>query len=386
MKRSRFLPYSRQCIEADDIAAVSRALRHDFLTTGPAVGRFEKRFARYVGAPHAVAVSSGTAALHAAYFAAGIGPGDEVLVPAITFVATANAAVYLGATPRFVDVDPETGNMDPKAAAASITRRTRAILPVDFAGNPCGIDAFRAIARRHRLVLIEDAAHALGARDRRRPIGSLADFTTFSFHPVKHMTTGEGGMVTTSDAAAAARMRQFRHHGITKDPAQLEVNEGPWYHEMQDLGFNYRITDFQCALGLSQLGKVERFIRRRREIAAAYTEAFSRMEAVATPIEEPGRRHVYHVYPLRLRLRLLKRTRRQIVEDLHRAGIGVQVLYIPVPWQPYYRRRFKTRKGQFPGAEAFYESEVSLPIFPQMTASDIRRVVREVERAIANRS
>jgi UDP-4-amino-4,6-dideoxy-N-acetyl-beta-L-altrosamine transaminase len=382
MSPRRVLPYSRQNILPDDLRAVVRILKGDWLTTGPSVAEFERKFAAYVGAKHAVAVSSGTAALHAACFAAGVGPGDEVVVPATTFVATANAAVYLGATPRFADVDPETGLMDPEAAEGAVTRKTRAIIPVDFAGHPADLDAFRRIARRHRLVLIDDAAHALGAAWRGDRIGSLADFTTFSFHPVKHITTGEGGMITTDDGEAATRMRMFRHHGIMRDPQRLSADEGPWYHEMQVLGFNYRITDFQCALGISQLAKVERFIKARRDIARRYTEAFNGMDGVRTPQERKGARHVYHIYPLRLALERLKRSRREIFEEFRKAGLGVQVLYIPVPWQPFYRKNFGTRRGQFPGAERFYESEISLPIFPQMRNADVARVIRTVRSVI----
>jgi perosamine synthetase len=379
MTSRRILPYSRQNVESDDLRAVARALRSDWLTTGPRVAEFERKFAAYVGAKHAVAVSSGTAALHAAYFAAGIGPGDEVIVPAVTFVATANAAVYLGAVPKFADVDDETGLMSPAAAEAAITRRTRAIVPVDFAGHPADLDGFRRLARRKSLVLVEDAAHALGARLGRRKIGSIADFTTFSFHPVKHITTGEGGMITTSDADAARRMRMFRHHGITRDQELLSVDEGPWYHEMQVLGYNYRITDFQCALGISQLAKAERFIQARRAIASRYSRAFQEVEDLETPGQRPGARHVYHVYPVRVD----PKRRRTIFEALRRGGLGVQVLYIPVPWQPFYRNRYGTRRGQFPGAERFYRSEISLPIFPQMSGVDLDRVIRTVKRALA---
>jgi dTDP-4-amino-4,6-dideoxygalactose transaminase len=326
-----------------------------------------------------VAVSSGTAALHAAYFAAGIGPGDEVVVPAVTFVATANAAVYLGATPRFADVDAESGLMSPAAAEAAITPRTRAIVPVDFAGHPADLDGFRELARRKGLVLIEDAAHALGARLGGGRIGSISDFTTFSFHPVKHITTGEGGMITTDDAEAARKMRMFRHHGITRDLEQMGMDEGPWYHEMQVLGYNYRITDFQCALGISQLAKVERFIQARRKIAGRYTSAFQKVGGLGTPVERDGARHVYHVYPLRVPAE----RRRSVFESLRKEGLGVQVLYIPVPWQPFYRDRFETKRGEFPGAERFYSSEISLPIFPQMTAADVTRVVKAVRRLVS---
>lgn len=376
------LPYSRQSIGPDDAREVLRTLRSDWITQGPAVGEFEERFADYVGAKHAVAVSSGTAALHAACFAAGLGPGDEAVVPPLTFVATANAVLYQGATPIFCDVDPETATLDPRALEGCLTPRTKAVLPVDFAGHPCNLSPILKLARAKGLVVIEDAAHALGAEYRGKRVGGLSDLTIFSFHPVKHITTGEGGMITTSDDGLARRLRLFRTHGITKDPVEMERNEGAWYYEMQSLGFNYRITDIQCSLGNAQLRKLDSFIHARRLRAKEYDRALFGLEGVATPAVRDWARHSYHLYPVRLRLDRLKRTRRQVFDALRQDGIGVQVHYIPVHLQPYYRKRFGVGPGLCPNAEAFYESELSLPLFPQMKSSDVRRVTVALKEAM----
>lgn len=372
--RTRPLPYSCQWIQPDDVREVVRVLRSDWITQGPTVREFEERFAVHAGARHAVSFSSGTAALHGCCVAAGLGPGDEAIVPPLTFVATANAVLYAGATPRFCDVDPETATLDPKAFEAAVTKKTKAVLPVDYAGHPCDMPAILRTARRKGLVVIEDAAHALGARCRGKRVGSMADMTVFSFHPVKHITTGEGGMVTTNDAALARRLRRFASHGITKDPAELEKNEGPWYYEMQELGYNYRITDFQCALGLSQLKKADSFVRARRALAAQYDRLLKKeVPEVSGAVERPWARHSYHLYPIRLKPGT--RPRRAVVEELRARGIGVQVHYIPVHLQPYYRRRFGTGPGLCPNAEAFYDAEISLPLFPRMGGKDVLRVV-----------
>ncbi|HEX7900452.1 MAG TPA: UDP-4-amino-4,6-dideoxy-N-acetyl-beta-L-altrosamine transaminase [Planctomycetota bacterium] len=374
------LPYSTQSIDADDVGEVARTLRSAWITQGPAVGLFEEAFARHAGARHAVAFSSGTAALHACGFAAGLGPGDEAVVPPITFVATANAVLYAGATPRFCDVEADTALIDPKALEAAVTRRTKAVLPVDFAGHPCDLAAIRRVARKHGLVVIEDAAHALGARYRGRRVGGLADLTVFSFHPVKHITTGEGGMVTTDDDAFRRRLLLFRGHGITKDPAEMSRNEGPWYYEMRELGYNYRITDFQCALGHSQLKKADGFVKTRRRRAALYDELLRDVPGVAAAVQRPWAEHSYHLYPVRVRPG--GPSRRAVFDALRAAGLGVQVHYIPVHLQPYYQKRLRTRRGLCPRAEAFYDAEISLPLFPRMTEADVRRVVRTLKGAL----
>jgi len=379
--RQAMLPYARQWLEEDDLAAVLQVLRSDWLTTGPQVAAFEQDFAEFVGAREAVAVSSGTAALHAAMDAAGIGPGDEVIVPAMTFVATANAAVFQGGTPVFADVQPDTLLIDPDSVAAKITPRTRAIVAVDYAGQPCDYEALSALARRHDLLLIDDACHALGAMDRERKIGALADLTAFSFHPAKHLTTGEGGMITTDDPELAARMRCFRNHGITAD-LQQRARQGTWYYEMAELGYNYRLTDFQCALGRSQLRRLPGWLDRRREIAGAYDAAFAGMPAVRPLTVRPDVYHAYHLYVIRFDLQRLSVSRDEIFRALRDEGIGVNVHYLPVPMQPFYQKTFDTRPDQCPEAFAAAKDILSLPIFPRMADKDAEEVIFACRKVI----
>ncbi|MBN2397759.1 MAG: UDP-4-amino-4,6-dideoxy-N-acetyl-beta-L-altrosamine transaminase [Deltaproteobacteria bacterium] len=372
------IPYGHQCIDEDDIAAVVEVLRSDWLTTGPRVSEFEGVFADFIGSREAVAVSSGTAALHAAMYALKIGPGDEVIVPPMTFAATANCVVFQGATPVFVDVDPGTLLIDPSQVEAKITPRTKAVIAVDYAGQPCDYDALRSIAKRNGIALVADACHALGAAYNGRPVGSLADLTVFSFHPVKHITTGEGGMVTTESSPFADRMRAFRNHGITTDHHQRE-EQGSWFYEMVDLGYNYRLTDLQCALGLSQLRKSSGWLKRRREIAERYDTAFAH-----TPAVEPLRvrndvLHAYHLYVVRCDPGELQAGRDEIFTALHSAGIGANVHYMPVHLHPFYRERFKTAPGLCPVAEEAYERIISLPIFPGMSSRDVDAVIEAVE-------
>ena len=339
--RQGMLPYARQSLDEDDINAVLEVLRSDWLTTGPLVAAFEQDFAAVVGARQAVAVSSGTAALHAAMHAAGIGPGDEVIVPAMTFVATANAVIFQGGTPVFADVDPWTLLISPEEVEKKITPRTRAVVTVDYAGQPCDYEALGDIARRCGVLLIDDACHALGAMHQGRKIGGLTDLTAFSFHPAKHITTGEGGMITTDDPELAARMRGFRNHGITAD-LQQRARQGTWYYEMADLGYNYRLTDFQCALGRSQLRQLPGWVERRREIAGAYDAAFAGMPAVRPLTVRPDVYHAYHLYVIRLDLKRLSVSRDNIFRALRAEGIGVNVHYLPVPLHPFYRETFAT--------------------------------------------
>jgi perosamine synthetase len=366
------LPYGRQSIDEDDVQAVVEVLRSDWITTGPAVEAFEAEVARCAGAGEAVAVSSGTAALHAAMHAAGIGPGDEVIVPAMTFVATANAVVFQGGTPVFADVRPETLLVDPASVEARIGPRTRAVVTVDYAGQPCDYDELRLLARKRGLVLIADACHSLGAEYRGRRVGSLADLTAFSFHPVKPITTGEGGMVVTDDRRLAARMRAFRNHGISTGPRQ-RLREGTWRCEMEDLGYNYRLTDFQCALGLRQLRKLPAFLERRRVLARLYAEALRGV----TPLRSlPDRTHAYHLCVVRC-----EGSRGELHSSLARAGIAAAVHYLPVHLHPYYRRRFKTGPGLCPAAEEAYERILTLPLFPSMRDEDVEQVAGVVRRA-----
>jgi len=370
------IPYGRQWIEDDDVAAVEAVLRSDWLTTGPNVERFERAFAAAVGAREAVAVSNGTAALHTAMHALAIGPGDEVVVPAMTFAATANAVVYQGGTPVFADVDSETLLLDPEAAAARVTSRTKAIAAVDYAGQPCDYRPLRTLAERHGLRLVDDACHALGGRDGDQTVGTLADLNTFSLHPVKPITSGEGGVITTADPELARRMRVFRNHGITTDHRQREA-EGSWFYEMVELGFNYRLTDFQCALGESQLRKLPAWVARRRAIARRYDEAFAGNGLFAPLAVRPGVTHAHHLYVVQLRLERLRAGagRREVFAALRSAGIGVNVHYVPVHLHPYYRKRFGTGPGLCPRAEAAYERILTLPLFARMTDEQVATVI-----------
>ena len=379
------LPYGRQCVDEEDIQAVAAVLRSAWLTTGPKVQEFEEAFAAKVGARHAVTVSSGTAALHAAAYALGIGPGDAVIVPAMTFAATANCVVYQGGTPVFADVSKETLLLDADRVEAAITPRTKAVIAVDYAGQPSDYDQLRALAARRRIRLVADACHALGGAYKGRPVGALADLNTFSLHPVKPITTGEGGVITTNDAALAQRMRVFRNHGVTSDHRQRAA-AGGWFYEMVDLGYNYRLTDLQCALGLSQLKKLEQWVARRQDIAGRYDAAFAALNAVQPLAVRPDALHAYHLYVITLNLDRLRVKREAVFAALRAEGIGVNVHYIPVHLHPFYQKRFGTGPGLCPVAEAAYERIVSLPIFPAMTdgdAADVIAAVRKVVKAYA---
>lgn len=377
--RDRMLPYGRQDVTEADIQAVVEVLRGDWLTNGPTVARFEEAFAERVGARFAVALSSGTAALHAATAVAGLGPGDEVILSPLTFLASANCLLYCGATPVFADIDPATLNLDPTSVEGKLSPRTKAILPVHFAGLPCDMDTLHALARPRDLVVIEDAAHALGAEYQGRPIGSLSPLTTFSFHPVKHITTGEGGMVTTNDVELCARLRRFRNHGIERE---VRHRQKTWRQDMVALGFNYRLTDIQSALGLSQLRRLEASLKRRQEIAMLYHQAFANMPEVTVAPTRPGTRHAWHIYPLRLNPDRLREDRETIFQALRAENIGVSVHYLPVHLHPYYRGRFGTGRGLFPAAEAAADLLLTLPLFPQMAEADVVDVLVAVERVI----
>jgi perosamine synthetase len=364
------IPYGRQTIDVEDGRAVAEVLQSDWLTTGPAVEQFEQAIAEFTGARYAVAVSSGTAALHAAVHALAIGPGDEVIVPPMTFAATANAVVFEGGTPVFADVDPRTLLLDPAAVGRKITPRTRAIIPVDYAGQPCDYDCLRAIADRHSLALIADACHSLGAQYKGRRSGTLADMTAFSFHPVKHITTGEGGMITTDDASLAEHLRRFRNHGISSDHRQ-RAESGSWAYEMEDLGYNYRLSDMQCALGTSQLQKLPGWLARRRRIAAAYDAAVASTAWEPLAVR-PDACHAWHLYVVQTPP---ETDRGRAYAALRAAGIGVNVHYIPVHLHPFYRRRFGTGPGLCPRAEQAYERLLSLPMYPAMRDAEVEQVI-----------
>ena len=372
------LPYGRQWIDESDIQAVVKVLRSDWLTTGPMVEAFEKSIAEFVGAKHAVALSSGTAALHAAMYAAGISKGDQVLVPPMTFVATANSVVFQGGTPSFVDVESDTLLADPAKIEEKITSSTKAMAVVDYAGQPCDYDSLRDISKRKHLILVEDACHALGAKYNDAKVGSLADLTVFSFHPVKHITTGEGGMVVTDNAEFAEKMRRFRNHGIATDYRQ-RAEKGTWFYEMLDLGYNYRLTDIQCALGLSQLQKLPNWILRRQEIAKRYDAVFNDNPYVKPLKTKSTAFHAYHLYVVQLSLEKLKVTKNEIFAFLRNAGIGVNVHYVPVHLHPYYRENYGTCLGMCPIAEAAYERILSLPIFPGMNDDDVSKVIAAID-------
>lgn len=381
MSAAPFLPYGRHTVDEDDVRAVAEALRSDWLTTGPAVEGFERDLAAATGAAHAVAVNSGTAALHAAYAALGVGPGDEVIVPPLTFAATANAAMFLGARPVFADIDPATLLLDPGAAEAKVTARTKAIVGVDYAGQPCDWDALRGVAERHGLALVADACHALGGASRGRPVGSLADLSCFSFHPVKAITTGEGGAITTSDPALAERMRRFRNHAIGADHRR-RAEGNTWYYEVEGLGFNYRLSDVQAALGRSQLRKLPRFIARRRELAERYAKALAGIPAVDPLGVAEGVAHAYHLYVVALDLARLSVDRGRVFRELRAAGIGVNVHYVPVHLHPYHRAALGTGPGLCPVAEGAYERILSLPMFPAMHDDDVHRVAEVLDTVV----
>jgi perosamine synthetase len=384
--RGTLLPYSRPAIGEDDIEAVVDVLRSDWLTTGPKVEEFEEAFAARVGAKYAVSFSSGTAALHGAAFAAGLKPGDEAITSPMTFAATANCVLYQGATPVFADVSADTLNLDPEKIAERITPRTKAILPVDYAGHPADLDAILDLSARHELIVIEDACHALGAeyRDaeyRKRRTGSIAHMTVFSFHPVKHLATGEGGMVTTDRADYAEALRQFRNHGISIDARHRQA-EGQWHYEMVLLGFNYRLSDIACALGLSQLRKLEANLLRRREIALRYAVSFRELAEITLPAVRAGVQPAWHLYPIRLNLESLNSDRGKVFRALRAENIGVNVHYIPVHRHPYYRQRFGYRGGEYPTAENAYERLISLPMFHGMTDQDVEDVIGAVRKVL----
>ena len=373
----RTIPYGRQWIGDDDIAAVVEVLRSDFLTTGPAVDAFERRLEAATGARRAVAVNSGTAALHAMYFAAGLGRRDEVITTPLTFAATANAALYLGATVRFVDVLPDTGNIDPAAVMSAIGPKTRLVVAVDYTGHPADYESLNAVTEAAGVALLADAAHSLGATYGGRPVGTLAAATAFSFHPVKPITTAEGGAVVTADGLLADRVARFRTHGITRDSAEMEVGEGPWHYEQHDLGFNYRLTDLQAALGTSQLGKLSTFVARRREIAARYLEEWADLGGLTLPTVRELVEPAWHLFVIRV---AEGSQRRPFFDRLRELGLGVQVHYIPVHYHPYYRG-LGFERGSCPVAEDFAARAVSVPIFPLMTDAEVSQVIDSVRTA-----
>ena len=371
------IPYGRQTIEEDDIQAVVDVLRSDYLTTGPKIAEFEKMVADYVGAKYAVAISNGTSALHAACFAAGIQAGDEVITTPLTFAASANCVLYCGGTPVFADVNPKTYNIDPEDIRRKITDKTKAIIAVHLAGQPCDMDEIHKIAKEHDLLVIEDGAHALGSVYKGKKVGTLSDMTTFSFHPVKPITTGEGGMIVTDNEELYQKMMLFRSHGITRDENLMTRNDDPWFYQQLDLGYNYRITDIQCALGCSQMKKLDRFLARRKEIVARYNEAFADCENIITPYQLPETESGWHLYIVQVK----NCDRKKVFESLREQGIAVNVHYIPVYLHPYYQEH-GYKDVHCKNAEEVYSHIISLPLYPTLTVEEQEYVIETLKHVI----
>lgn len=373
MKR-KFLPYFRPSIGKAEIEEVVDTLDSGWLTMGPKTLEFEGLVAEYTGAKHAIAVNSCTAALHLSLIALGIGKGDEVITTPFTFAATGNVIIHAGARPVFVDIDRATYNIDSEKVERAITKRTRAIMPVHYAGQACDIRTINRVAEKHHLFTIEDAAHAIGAEYEGKKIGTFADATCFSFYVTKNMTTGEGGAITTDNDTLADKLRILRLHGISRDAWKRYTSAGDWYYEIEECGWKYNMTDMQAALGIQQIKRLDEFIAIRREYAQIYTEELSKISGVITPYEMPNTKHVYHLYPILLS----SYDRKKFIEQMRERNIGCSVHFIPLHLHPFYRRTFKFRKGDFPDSEWVYEREVSLPLYPNMTKRDLRYVINAV--------
>ncbi|MBI4874397.1 MAG: DegT/DnrJ/EryC1/StrS aminotransferase family protein [Acidobacteria bacterium] len=380
--RSAFLPYCLPYIGEEEIQEVVDSLRSGWITSGPKVQRFEQDFAGYAGCRHAIAVSSCTAALHVSLAALGVGPGDEVVVPTLTFCATANVVVHLGATPVLVDVD-QHGHLTAEAAERALTPRTRAILPVHYAGQACDLDALRELASRRGVALVEDAAHAAGCEYRGSKIGAQGRAVAFSFYAIKNMTTGEGGMVATDDDEFAQRVRLLALHGMSRDAWKRYAQSGSWYYEVHEPGYKYNMTDLQASLGIHQLRRLDGFLERRRRLAALYDAAFADLSELRLPADLPGRRHAYHIYPVQLRG--LSIDRAQFIDELRQANIGTSVHFIPLHRQPFYQERYGYSPASFPVAEEIYAGLLSLPLYPRMTDEDAGDVIRAVREIVRNR-
>ncbi len=375
------IPYGRQNLDEKDIAAVSKSLQADFLTTGSAVQEFEAKFSGFVGSKYAMVVSSGTAGLHLACLAGGLEPDEEIITTPMTFAATANCALYCGAKPVFADINPESGLINLSEIEKAITPKTKIILPVHYTGNPCEMAEIKRIAEKRKLVVIEDACHALGATYRNSKVGDCqySDMAVFSFHPVKHITTGEGGVITTNRKDIYEKLLLLRNHGITKEKNRFQnKSDGDWYYEMQELGFNYRLTDFQCALGASQLKKINAFLKRRQEIAARYIRELKRVEEVSFLENTPQSENAYHLFVIKI-----KNGRRQLYDYLKEKGIDCQVHYLPLYWHPYYQK-LGYKKGLCPASEEFYETILSLPIYPGLKDFQQESVIKSIGEFFKN--
>lgn len=382
-----FIPYGKHWVDRGDIKAVEAVLRSNFLVQGPCVEKFEKAICKYTGAKYCVAVSSGTAALHLAVSVLDIPPGSEGITTPNTFVASSNALIYSGLTPVFADIDANTYCIDPKEIRKKITKKTKVIIPVDFAGQPAEMERIYKPAKEKNIFVVEDAAHAIGSRYADGSyVGSCrySDLTTFSFHPVKTITTGEGGAITTNSKKLYEKLEMIRSHGITKLPQKLSKSPGPWYYEMQYLGFNCRLSDFQAALGLSQIKKLNKFKKRRREIVKKYNKALIGFQNVTIPHEGEGVNSAFHLYVIKIDFKKLKLSRKQVMTKLNAMGVGTQVHYIPVHLQPYYMSNYKYKRGDLVNAENYYNQCLSLPLFPRMTNKDVEHVIHEVKNVTKN--
>lgn len=383
--RQQSIPYSRQWVSKDDISKVVKVLKSDYLTQGHEIQLFEESVAKYCNVKYGVAFSSGTAALHGACFAAGISNGDEVITSPLTFAASANCVLYCGGTPVFVDVQNKLPLIDPKEIEKKITKNARAIIPVDYSGLPADYDQINKIAKKNKLIVIADSAHSLGATYKERRVGTLADMTVLSFHPVKTITSGEGGMVVTDNKSFYQRLLMFRTHGIIKNKQMLiNKSEGPWFYEMHELGFNYRLTDIHAALGNSQLKRIDFFIRKRRQIAEKYYEAFTKYKNILLFPRTLDMNSAWHLFPIVINTKNYKKDRLKLFNKFHKAGLKVQVHYIPTHLHPYYRKRFGYKRGDFLHSERFYDGEISLPIYPKMTKAEIQKVIRVTESLLKN--
>lgn len=387
------ISYGKQSIEQSDIDAVVDVLNGDWLTQGPAVEIFENDLNNYFGVKNTCAVANGTAALHLTGLALGWGTGDIVITSPITFLATANCIIYAGATPDFVDIDPNTYTIDPDhvedkiKAYQSHGKKVKAVIGIDYAGHPCDWQALREIADKYELQLVNDNCHALGASynaDKQYAV-KYADVVIQSYHPVKLITTGEGGAILTNDSKIDEKVRCLRTHGMTKDPNQLEKNDGLWYYEMHEVGYNYRITDFQCALGSSQLKKLDHYVQKRLEIAKKYDELFSNIDNLKIPETHNSVDHVYHLYPLQIDFNKLSLTKTEFFEKMKQMGTNLQVHYIPVHLQPFYKQNYGFKLGDYPLAEKFYDRAISIPLYPSLTGAEVKKVVMDITKFVESK-
>ena len=373
-KRKDFLLLAKPMIGNEEVNAVIRTLKSGWLTTGPNVKEFEEKMQKYLGCKKAVGLTSCTGGLHIALAALGIGPGDEVIVPTYTFVASAHVVVWLGATPVLVDVEKDTFNIDPNKIEEAITPKTKAIIPVHFAGHSCDIDKILAIAKKHNLYVIEDAAHAIGTEYKGIKIGNFGDATVFSFYVTKTMTTAEGGMVVTNNEELGNKLRRYSYFGVDKDAFNRYSDKGTWYYEIVDLGYKYNMDNIQGALGLEQLNKIDFFIKKRRQLASLYNDLLQKIPGINVPIEKNYTKHTYHLYPILVQSHDKNLKRDQMIEKLKEYNIGTSVHFIPLHLHPYYQKQFGYKKGDFPNAEYLFEREISLPLFPGMSEQDVRYV------------